>query len=200
MASYYEQINNIKQDVGRMAAEITRRLSEKAREDLISAHDKIITQFYAAHTPTSYHRHGIGGLYYSLLPQPVMHSGKKSIASISVGSTDMEDHYRTDPEVVFDLMWNHGVRGLPHHGNKALTHTYTFPPGSSNVFHAGEQWVNPYWSGENDPYHNIFLTNIRVGSYTSKTAIPHLVMCDIVEHWDKVSGKKLSSQLVNSIK
>lgn len=202
MKSYYEQLNLIKQDIGRITYKITKTLADQALYDLKRSHELIIDNFYAGHEPSSYRRHGIGGLYHSLVSGDVVSSGSKKNASITVGSISMEDHYNTSSDVVFDLMWNHGVRGLPRQGNKALDKSYTFPPYSSNPIHfiAGEKWVNPYWSGADGPYHNIFLTQIRIGKYSTVTGVPNIVMQDVVEHWDKVNGRRLCNQLVNSIK
>ena len=199
--SYRKQLNEIRTEIGNIGTSFAIELSKQAHEDLIEAHHQIIDNFYAAHDPSSYNRYG--GLYDSIIPQGINHHSSKTNtyqASVVVGSFRMDDHYKGDitPDNVFDLMCNKGVRGLPRVGLTPLDHNYSF---YDNHFEEGEKWVNPYWSGQSEPYHNIFLTKISMGAYTTKKeCTPHQAMSDFVNNWDKASGKDACNRLYKKIK
>jgi hypothetical protein len=202
--SYREQLNDIRTEIGNIATSFSKGLAEQAHEDLKAAHRQIIDNFYAAHDPNSYNRKE--GLYDSIIPQGVNHSSNKKNtyeASIVVGSFRMDDHYRGDitPDNIFDLMWNKGVRGLPKIGMDTLDHNYTWLETFYDYGNNPRRWENPYWSGQDEPYHNIFLTKITMGSYTTKKAsVPNIAMIDFVNHWKQANGKKACDKLYKEIK
>lgn len=197
--SYRKQLNDIRTEIGNIATTFSSELSKQAHEDLIEAHHQIIDNFYAAHDPSSYNRYG--ELYNSIIPQGTNHVGVNTYqTSVVVGSFRMDDHYNGDttPDNIFDLMWNKGVRGLPRVGSTPLDHSYSF---YNNHFEEGQKWVNPYWSGQNEPYHNIFLTKISMGGYTTnKECTPHQAMSDFVKNWDKASGNETCKKVYKEIK
>jgi len=206
--SYRKQLNDIKTEIGNIGTSFAIELSKQAHNDLIAAHKQIIDNFYAAHDPNSYNRKE--GLYDSIIPQGINHHPSKKNtyqASIVVGSFKMDDHYRGDitPDNVFDLMWNKGVRGLPRIGLDVLNHNYTW---LNKLYDYGDnprKWENPYWSGKNNPYHNIFLTRITMGKYTTKEAsVPNIAMIDFVNNWKQANGltacKKLYKEIKNKYK
>lgn len=203
LKSFNEQLRKIKKEVERMAEDFAYDLAHQAEQEMRLAHKQIIDNFYKGHSTTSYHRRG--GLYNSLIPQEVYSIKSKSYnASIVVGSFNMKDHYRkgATPDNVFDLMWNQGIRGLPKQGTEPLSKSFTF---YGNHFEQGEIWVNPYWSGSDGPYHNLFTTTISIGKYKTKTpGTPADVMADFVEHWGMTNGidacKRISNEIKNRFK
>lgn len=198
--SYRKQFNEIRTEIGNIGTSFAIELAKQAEKDLIKAHHQIISNFYAAHDPNSYNRQE--GLYDSIIPQGINHHNSKSNtyqAGVVVGSFRMDDHYNGDatPDNIFDLMWNKGVRGLPKYGQNPLSHSYSF---YNHHFNEGEKWRNPYWSGTGDPYHNIFLTKVTMGSYTTKEGVPNVVMRDFVNHWKEANGLKACDKLYKQIK
>jgi len=198
MKTYYQQINDIKQDVGRIANALSKSVAEQAERDMVKTFDMIIDNFYGSHSPSSYHRKY--GLYSALQSHSTKHSShtNTNVATIIVSPMDMDGHYRTDKENVFDLMWNKGVRGLPKRGNNPLEHD--FIQNNQYPFKAGDYWTNPYWSGENDPYHNIFRTSIKLGDYQSIYQVPNNVMIDIVNHWAEANGISACERIAKNLK
>ncbi len=192
MKSYFKQFDSIKKDLKHIQKTLNQQLSEKAEKDLIKAHDMIIYQFYAGHKPTSYHRHGIGGLYNSI----VEHKNLGTKAYILVGAQDMEEHYRTSASNVFNLMWNEGVRGLPLKGSKPLDHSYQW---LGKTYDKGEVWENPYWSGELSPYHNIFAPSLVFGNYKTQHRFPTDIMEEFVNNWDKAYGVEHCEKIVKTL-
>ena len=202
-SSYRQQFKNIKADVGKIASKLTKGLAERAEKDLIKAHDQIIDNYYQAHDPSSYNRNH--NLYNALINHKIKKRSFTNIkkgytASIVVGNTDMNDIYRISTDVVFDLMWNKGVRGLLQHGNTPLNKSWTNPITGIHYSYEGENWLNPYWSGKGEPYHNVFITSISIGSYTTKIGIPNNVMKDFVLHWWQASGESTCEKLINNIR
>lgn len=202
-SSYRQQLKNIKSDVGKIASNLAKGLAERAEKDLIKAHDQIIDNYYQAHNPSSYNRKH--NLYNALINHTIKKrnrtiGGKVYTASVTVGNTDMNDIYRASTETVFDLVWNKGVRGLPHHGNTLLTKSWTNPITGIHYSYEGENWLNPYWSGKSEPYHNIFTTSIKIGTYTTKVGIPNNVMKDLVTHWWQANGDRTCDELINKMK
>ena len=196
--SYKQQLHDIKQEIGIMANDFAKKLAKQAENDMIAAHKQIIDNFYNAHDPNSYNRKE--GLYNSIIPQKTEHDEFKSktySATVKIGSFNMEDHYRANPDIVFDLMWNRGVRGLPKRGINPLEHSFSF---KGNSFEKGEIWVNPYWSSTNDPYKNKFITTITMNSKTTNPGVPNQVMYEFVDNWDKFSGKKSCDEISKIIK
>ena len=197
MKSYVQQFEDIKREIGMMANDFAHELAIQAEKDLISAHKQIIDNFYSAHDPNSYNRKE--GLYDSIIPQGVHHTEKVRTynATVKIGSLRMDDHYRANPDIVFDLMWNRGVRGLPKRGVNPLEHSYSF---YDNHFEEGQVWINPYWSSQGDPYHNKFITTITMNGKSTKEGVPNQVMYEFVDNWDKFSGKKLCNEVKKKIK
>lgn len=196
--SIKKQINQIKSEIGRMGSDFTKGIAKQIEEDFHDVHQMIIDQFYDAHDPSKYNRSY--GLYNSARTYCIKNKTNSNYTvGINVSSDFMQDYYKTEKENVFDLMWIHGVRGLPKQGNLPLSLSYTF---QGHSFQAGERWENPYWSGESDPYHNIFIPTIHYGNYTtnSKMKTPNNVMYDFVMNWDKANGKATCDRLYKEIK
>lgn len=195
--SYIQQFQDIKREIGVMANEFANKLAQQAEKDLINAHKQIIDNYYAAHDPLSYNRQE--GLYDSIIPQGVEHSeqSKTYNASVRVGSFKMDDHYNATPDIIFDLMWNRGVRGLPKRGVNPLSHSFTF---RGNHFEEGQPWINPYWSSSGEPYHNKFFTVVTMNGKTTKKGVPNQVMYDFVTNWDVFSGKNACNEISKEIK
>lgn len=196
--SSFLQLEDIKNDVREMARNITSEMTAKAEKDLIKAFDTVIDGFYAGHTPTSYKRHGIGGLYSAL----ISHTIKNNTAIIKVGSMDMEDHYRTTTDVVFDLMWNSGIRGLPRQGDNALTHSFLYRSPNGKIINWGKKgsvWTNHYWSGTDAPYHNLYYPSIDVDGFSIANKTPHQVMYDFVEGWGNNLGNKYMDNIIRKM-
>ena len=200
--SYRKQLIDIKTEIGNIGTSFAKGLAEQAHEDLRLAHKQIIDNFYAAHDPNSYNRRE--GLYDSIIPQGVNSTDKTNTyqASIVVGSFRMDDHYRGDttPDNIFDLMWNKGVRGLPKFGLDTLRHNYTWLDKLYDYGDNPRRWENPYWSGKNEPYHNIFLTKIKMGNYVTKEGVPNVVMIDFVNHWIEANGLNACNKVYKQIK
>lgn len=202
--SYRKQLIDIKNEVSNIGTSFAMEISKQAHKDLISAHHQIISNFYAAHDPNSYNRQE--GLYDSIIPQGINHHPSKTNTyqvAVVVGGFNMNDHYRGDatPDNIFDLMWNKGVRGLPKKGTDTLSHNYIWLDKFYDYGDKPRRWENPYWSGKDEPYHNIFLTKITMGKYTTpKEGTPHQVMSDFVNHWDKANGKGACKEAYKKIK
>lgn len=200
-SGYRQQLINIKTDVGKIASKLAHGLAEEAEKDLIKAHDQIIDNYYKAHDPNSYNRKH--NLYNALTSHQISQrhrtiGGQVFTASVVVGYEDMNDVYRAPVETIFDLMWNKGVRGLPHHGNNPLNKSWTNPVTGEYYSYNNEKWVNPYWDLR--IYHNVFTTSITIGKYTSKVGVPNNVMKDIVNHWWQANGEETCNKLINKIK
>ena len=134
---WYEIIRDIKQDVGRVANKIARGVAAVALEDLKEAHSSIMDSFYSGYTPVdSYKYEGVKGdqhwigtshgyrrtgnlrnnSFQSLGVTQVGTNGFK--ATVYVGPDNMDNYVNSTnhefpADVVFDLIWNQGVRGLP---------------------------------------------------------------------------------------
>ena len=203
--SFVQQIQNIKREIGVMANDFTYKLAKQAEKDMIDAHKQIIDNFYSAHDPNSYNRKE--GLYDSIIPQEVEHTNQTRSyqATVKVGSFRMEDHYRANPDIIFDLMWNRGVRGLPKRGTeRILNKSYVFGFGKNKTYYDyGENpryWENPFWSSTGDPYHNKFITVITMNGKTTSAGVPNQVMYEFVNNWDKFSGKISCKKISDEIK
>lgn len=203
--SFKKQIDNIKREIGVMANEFSYELSKQAEIDMINAHKQIIDNFYSAHDPKTYNRKE--GLYNSIIPQGVNHgeNSRSYEASVKIGSFRMDDHYRANPDIVFDLMWNRGVRGLPKRGTeRILDKSYIWGLGKNKTYYNyGENpryWENPFWSSTEDPYHNKFITVITMNGKTTSAGVPNQVMYEFVNNWDKFSGKISCKNIANKIK
>ena len=192
-----EQLRNIKESIGLLGGEFAKQLARQASRDMQDLHTEIVRQFYDSYDPNRYNRSY--GLYNSLIPQPVIQTGNKEYeGKIVVGSFGMEDYYGpgATPDNVFDLMWNKGVRGLPHHGAHPLNKTYNW---QGITFHEGERWFNPYWSGQDDPYRNLFRAHISMGAFETE-GTPHQVMKDFVFHWKFASGLEACDRIYRQLK
>ena len=220
----YQQVNSIIQDVHTKATTISSEMSRAAEIDLLRVHDQIIGQYYGSYKPKSYKRHSLGGLYYtadSHKSKPIGNSGLTQRASLVVSNRLMPERYRIDSSVIFDLMWNHGVRGLPHHGNTPLNKTYNwYASGLSSDHHCGyfdtpdgqlhqgwfvhyqegERWTNPFWSGNSEPYSNIFLAKVTYQKYkATKAEVPHLALLHFTENWTE-TGNEYLKNIVDKIR
>lgn len=115
--SYSEQFKEIKKDIYKTCDGITSKLAKEARNDLQSAARSIIDNFYYSyqtdtHEPKYYVR--THNLYKSINTSPVLSAPNNSYkATIDITAYTMFDNYNISPDVVFDLMWNQGHRGLP---------------------------------------------------------------------------------------
>lgn len=187
------QVSEIGDFIQDFAQRLSHDLAEQAEEDMIEAHKNIVKDFYDSYTPSSYKNKRREVLYDTLVGHRFYSRVKyKYSAKIEVGSSNMLDHYRTEPENVFDLFWNHGVRGLPPQGSNPLTHDFTWLGKSWNK---GERWRNLYWNLEK--YKNIFATNIN--NEIDGEHKPHFAMREFVKQWGKKHGQKECEQIVNKI-
>ena len=189
------EIWKIKDDVEKIASTLSNELSKKAEKGMVKAFDSIIDNFYK-YSPISYNRHN--DLYNMLINHNThMFNKYKYRASIKIGANDMSDHQRASAATIYDLMWIHGVRGLPKQGNNALSHDFTwYTPTGIKRWHEGEIWQNPFWGKQ---YENIFQTGINVDEYiTNGKKIPQNIMKDFVENWG-VIGRAECDKIVNKI-
>ena len=131
----YKQLQDIKQDVGKIANKIARGVAQKALEDMQAVHSMIMIQYYNGYSPirtytyispktglehkaSGYRRTGNLGAN-SIIPKGVTQIGEHGFkAAVQIGSSGMSDYTnnmgRTFPASgVFDLVWNMGNRGLP---------------------------------------------------------------------------------------
>lgn len=193
--SLYTKFKGIKNDLKNIQKQIAKEYSEQAEKDLIKSFDSIIDDFYAQYTPRSnYNRKH--NLYNALNKHRSNNKGGIGHASIDVNYYDMMDTYRTSKEHVFDLMWNSGVRGLPIKGSEPLKHSFEW---LGHSFQEGEVWVNPFWSYNKDPYHNLFKVEASVRNYTTPDAIPRFAMKEAVENWDSTFNSSLNKTMKNNI-
>ena len=193
------QVGEIGDFIKDFAARLSHDLAEQAEKDMIKAHDDIIDQYYSSYSPTSYHRHSNRNLYNTLFLHHIRPKASKTKyrASIYVGPIDMVEQYNTRAANIFDLVWIHGVRGLPHHGNLKLDHDYIHPYNKEIRFQKGEKWENRYWDIEK--YGNVFIFYINVGDENTINAIPNLVMSDFVKRWGSGLGRNECERIVKGI-
>lgn len=116
--SYKEQFKLIKEDVRQTTNKMTRDLAKEAKKDMEQSAHSIINDYYYSylkdtHEPKYYVRtHNLYNMFYINHPiEDGIANGHK--ASLTVASIGMFDNYRISPNVVFDLVWNQGHRGLP---------------------------------------------------------------------------------------
>ena len=189
------EIWKIKEDIEKISSTLSKELSKKAERDMVKAFDSIIDNFYK-YSPSSYNRR------YDLYNMLISHnthafSKQNHRASIKVGASDMSDHKRASAETIYDLMWIHGVRGLPKRGNRALSHDFTWhTPTGIKHWHKGEIWENPFW---NQQYENVFQTEIDIDEYTTTSKmIPQNIMKDFVNNWG-IIGRNECNRIVKGI-
>lgn len=189
------QVGEITDFLQDFAQKLSHDLAEQAEEDMIKAHKNIVKDFYDSYSPTSYKRREV--LYDTLINHKFYSRVKYNyFAKIEIGSSNMLDHYRTDPENVFDLFWNHGVRGLPPQGNNLLNHTYWWKTSIGYIrFMKGTKWRNYDWDLEK--HKNIFQTDIN--KEIDEKHKPHFAMREFINQWGKKHGQKLCEQIVNRI-
>lgn len=178
------QIADIKRESNQMAAALAKEVAEVARRDLARAQEKIIDTYYEAYSPRRYSRKG--GLYKTLLERDkTVHGGNKTyVASIEVGSEDMDDHYgsksRPDigPDNIFDLVWNDGIRGLPDHGDAT-------------------GWINPYFGPEWGSECRLPLEyeGASIGAST-----PDNVLTEFKNTWGETCGQAACTKAFNKVK
>lgn len=204
-SSFYKQFRWLEKELKNTADELVSNISDSAEKDLIEAHDQIITNYYKKYpNPRYYHRKGLNGLYATI----IKHTSKKGIARVLISSDEMSHHndYKgiDRSDLIFDLMWERGIRGLPKKGSTPLTHSFDwrgfdgkakFPV---NYGTEGQVWKNPYWNQQK--YKNEFRTKIRIGSFTStKEGTPNLVMLDFVNTWGDKRGVEVCDDVANKM-
>lgn len=109
--SYKKQIKDIKNDVRKIYDKLTRDLAKEAKDDMEKSFISIIDQFYDSYNPDYYVR--THNLYHMISKRPIYREDNGHIATIATSSLFMFDNYNSSPDVVYDLMWNQGHRGLP---------------------------------------------------------------------------------------
>lgn len=207
--SFYKQFRWIEKEIKKTSDELVNNIAEKAKMDLIEAHEQIIGNYYKAYPkPHYYHRqgkNGLGGLYSSL----VKYNVKGGSAKIFVGSDGMSPHndYKGEDkrDLVFDLMWDEGIRGLPKQGSMDLTKSFEWHGFSKtrsntpvNWGTEGHVWENPYWNQAK--YKNEFSTKIKIGAFTSTIdGTPENVMLDFVKHWGDDRGVEICKEVEKEI-
>ena len=185
----------IKEDVNNLASSLSSELAMKAESGMIRTFDSIIDNFYK-YSPNSYHRKK--DLYNMLISHTVHGFGNnKYKASIKVGASDLSKH-RASASTIFDLMWMHGVRGLPKRGNNPLSHSFIwYTPNGKKTWHKGEVWENPFWE---DKYENVFQTSVNTDEYTTgDKMIPQNVMKDFINKWG-IIGRAECDRIVKGFK
>ena len=172
------QISEIGDFIQDFAQRLSHDLAEQAEEDMIKAHKDIVEDFYDSYDPSSYRLYSMGGK-------------NKYRVKIDVGSSNMLDHYNTDPANVFDLFWK-GVRGLPIQGKNPLKHDVNW---YGHHWSDGEHLKNPYWNLKQ--YQNVFKTNIY--GELDKEVTPQWAMYNYIQQWGKKHGRKKCEEIVNKI-
>ena len=185
----YSIINEIKQDISRIANKIASAVANVAYSDLQEAHRAIMNSFYAGYTPVKsytyfyftpdgkgfyYGRtHGYrrtGNLRKSLMPVGVSGKNHTFYAVVDVGPDKMDDYTNSTGHTfpgsaVFDLIWNNGIRGLP--------------PGY--LGHIGNVEIDAH----------PFDVNI--------SGIPDEAMQEFIDKWGKIRGKSVSDSVIENI-
>lgn len=181
----------IEDDIKTIAKTFSKNLAEQAEKDLLLAHKMIVDNFYSKNMNFASRRKR--DLYDTVAKHSTRKYGNSFvyIAQLTLDSSAMYDNRggarkKVSGDSVFDLIWNQGVRGLPERGSSPLDKDFTW---LGHSFHKGENWVNPYWSGEAGPYYNIFNTSVKLGGYSTLTGTPDQVFTDFTNHWDKASGE-----------
>ena len=194
------EIWKIKQDVEDLGKKLSSQLTTKAEENMVSAFKSIIKDFYR-YNPKKYKRKNGGELDDALVNHHTYgYSDNKYKATIKIGSNNMSNSYRISPDNILDLMWTQGIRGLPRQGSSALGKKFTwYTPIGTKTWYPGEVWVNPFWSGEAEPYNNIFKTTVDIDGYeTPAKMAPHFVMIDFIHKWGNI-GKNECDKIVKEI-
>lgn len=200
--SYFTQFDEIKKDLKKVQKEIVKHYSIQAEKDLIKAFDSLIDSFYSQYKPNSYNRKH--NLYYALENHKCKYSnGVTGIASIDVNPNDMNSVYRTNKENVFDLIWNKGIRGLPPRGDHPVENSFSWRnPNTSSGWQyyseGSDRWVNPYWSGYNEPYKNLFNVFADIRGYSIKGK-PRFAMQNFVDNWDATFNSSINKDIKNKI-
>lgn len=203
MATYWKELQKVFDDLETIQHTFSKELSDKAERDMTDAHQSIIAEFYRKHDPNSYDRRS-AGLDQTILSHTSRHGNKAGnyTAKVRVGSQDMGPHGRKSrPDItknnVFDLMWNRGIRGLPYMGSNPLSHEVHW---LGHYFADDEKWVNPFWSGEGAPYHNIYRAKYRADSGVTREGTPNQVMEDLVNRWGKLSGSAYADKIADGLR
>ena len=182
-------IEDIKQDVGRIANKIARGVAQVALQDLQEAHSAIMDDFYGGYTPVSsyYYSNKVYGRVWSgiahgyrrtgnlrnnsILPQGITSVGRHWFqAEVLIGPMNMDDYINSTGHVfpasnVFDYMWNYGTRGLPP-GYKGHIEQFT-------------------------------INTTPVGVQISGS--PHEAMSEFVNTWGNQRGGQVADQIAHSI-
>lgn len=167
-----KQLDDIIQDVGKLANKIARGVALKAQDDMEIAHSMIMVSYYDGYTPVSsyyykspktgatiitngYRRTGNLGSN-SIIPLGVSQVGTHGFkASIQISPTNMSDYVnnmgRTFPASdVFDYVWNYGNRGLPpgnpgHIGSFDVNITVDGISISGRPSNAMDEFMDQWW-------------------------------------------------------
>lgn len=190
--AYSKEFDNIRKDLKRIKNITEKELCLKAEFDMVKMQKNIVTLFYKSYTPNSYKRKN--DLYDSLLS----HNIRNNTARITIGGKNMYSHGRHGEysgDYIFNLIWNEGIRGLPYMGTNELTKSYCF---YDHHFEAGEIWRNPYWSGEQEPWKNIFMPRISYGNVILQ-GTPNDVYEYFIENWWEVQGLNYCEKLIKNV-
>lgn len=199
-------IDEVQEDVERICKTLAYELAKQAEVDMIKLYDSIVDHFYSRHNPTSHSRKH--NLYRAIMKHCTSwrKGGNMYEASVTIGSKGMDEVYRRkgNRDIVFNLWWNEGIRGLPKTATEPLTHDFDwYTPTGYRHWHEGEIWENPFWSGKRGPYHNIYRVNgsdLGVSGVTLADKTPNEMFYNYVDNWDKVSGKKACDEIVKKIR
>ena len=192
------QIDEIGDFIKDFASKLSHDLAEQAEEDMVNAHHEIIEDFYNSYSPTSYKRRK--DLYDTLSLHKIYSTSTMGLnryrAKIVVDSSELSEHFRIDAKNVWNLMWIHGVRGLPPKGNNPLEHTYYWKTSIGYIrFMKGMEWINFDWNLEK--HKNLFGTNINNELDTKHK--PHFAMKKYIEQWGQKHGIKKCEETVKKI-
>ena len=201
MAQIWDQIDKIVKDLHTIKDTFETELPKKAEEDLLAAHKSIITEYYSQYSPSTYRRKPNG---QNLMATLIKKKTKVGSSKIVVGSDGMGSHGRKGykngaitEDNVFDLMWNQGIRGLPRVGSENIVHGPTWDGWWMGHYHPeGQPWVNPFWSGEGDPWRNIYkarLLGVPAGT-------PDDVMYNYVDKWAEIEGEAHADKIADKIR
>lgn len=172
--SFYQLIQDIKRDIGKIGNKIARGVAEIAYDDMQEAHSSIIDSYYGGYTPVSsytYYYYSPSGEFYSgrshgyrrtgnlrksIIPQGVTGSGHSFTARIQVGPMQMDGYINSTGRVfpadaVFDLIWDQGIRGLPpgyrgHIGDVTISAAPVGIGISGKPDDAMNQFMDSWWS------------------------------------------------------
>lgn len=191
-----KSLDDILNDVKLIKRDIPFEVGKVAKNDFELAHRIIVKEFYSSYSPNTYKRKN----ELEKVKSNVVSSGGKCVVNVSFGSFLMSGNYRRSPDDIFDLIWNRGIRGLPPQGDNPLNKSFEYVVNGNliNWGTEGEIWINPYWSGAGDPYHNKIKVKVVIDGISTSVGIPNKVMDEFADKWQK-KGEKLIDEIVNKI-